>query len=91
MDREPENSVPRASSPQAGSVVLVVTPWNAFAAGALLASVLALAVVLGRKFPQTPEQTTNGNQFENAGLLDEVRGQRPFRYDELKVDRGTAD
>lgn len=64
-------------------------PVEAFAAGALVVSALALAVSVGRHFPLNV--APNGTSAAaNLPALDEVRSQTALDYEQLAVDRGTA-
>lgn len=71
-------------------LVVEVTPLAGFAAGAFVVSALALAFAVGRTLPQTLEEP-GPPQAGQANVLEEVRALRPLRYDELQVDRGTAE
>jgi len=61
-----------------------LTPWTAFAAAALLVSVLALTYTLGRRQPLTPAEP----RTMVSDSLDDVRRREPISYEQLQVDRG---
>lgn len=65
-----------------------LTPLDAFAAGALVVSALALAWSLGASGVHEPFVRTKSS---GARSLEEVRRQMPVRYEDLAVDRGVAD
>ena len=72
-------------------VTVEVTPWGAFAAGALMVSSLALAFTLGRR--AALHRSIEPNESRPPGTvrsLETVRRSLPLAYDELAVDRGTT-
>lgn len=65
-------------------IVVSLTPWTAFAAAALVVSVLAFTYTLGRRQPlasREPKRTASDS-------LEDVRRQEPISYEQLQVDRG---
>ncbi|MBX3413103.1 MAG: hypothetical protein KF708_10480 [Pirellulales bacterium] len=77
LDRRPVDA-------QRRQLMLVLSPWTAFAAAALAVSVLAFVYTLGRHDPlrARPVEPAASN------TLDDVRRQEPVPYEQLQVDRG---
>lgn len=94
---QPDRSA--ASGRRPPQLAFVVTPVGAFAAAALVVAGLALAVALGRQYqhrvdnhrPPAELQTGAGEQGPGVSALEAVRRRPPLHYDQLEVDRGTAE
>ncbi len=84
----PSLAVERVKAQAAWRLTVTLTPLDAFAAGALVVSALALAWSLGASGRrEVPGPTRPGG----VKSLEEVRRLPPVRYEDLAVDRGVAD
>jgi len=88
-DRPVENAKQAAPDPTR-AVMVEVTPSLAFAAAALAVSVLALAVVLGKRWGEGTALDRPPAMSDEPQTLSQVRRALPLRYDQLQVDRGIS-
>lgn len=84
----PSVTVERVRPQTQWRLTLTLTPLDAFAAGALVVSALALAWSLGASAGPDP---FGPKPRGGAKSLEEVRRQTPVRYEDLAVDRGVPD
>ncbi|MEX0937897.1 MAG: hypothetical protein WDZ59_08540 [Pirellulales bacterium] len=84
LELPPAAAQPRRTASR-GNVLMEVTPWGAFACGALAVSLLALAFALGRS---TAGRPATGPAAPQIKALDQARRTPPLRYDTISVDRG---